>query len=194
MIPPLRLATPKDAAGILTIYGPIVREGYASFEGAPPSETEMAGRIQQTLDRYPWIVWDDHNRILGYAYAGAHRSREGYRWAVEVSVYVHPDVHRRGIGRALYIVLFNLLAAQGIVNAYAGIALPNEASVRLHETLGFRQVALYTQIGFKAGAWRDTGWWHLRLGVLNPNPSPPTPFAALDPAVVQNALMQGLPG
>ena len=187
----LRLANRADAPGILAIYGPIVQESYASFAVEPPTVEEIEAQIAQTLDHFPWLVCTDGDQILGYAYAGPHRSRAGYRWATEVSVYVHPEGHRHGIARALYTALFALLAVQGFVNVYAGIALPNEASVALHETLGFEQTAHYRQIGFKSHAWRDTGWWHRRINPLDPNPAPPVPITKLAPAAIDLALSAG---
>ncbi|NNF58468.1 MAG: N-acetyltransferase [Rhodothermaceae bacterium] len=187
----LRLATRADAPGMLAIYGPVVQASYASFAVEPPTVEEIEGQIEQTLAHFPWLVCTEGDQILGYAYAGPHRSRAGYRWATEVSVYVHPEAHRQGIARALYTALFALLAAQGFVNVYAGIALPNEASVALHEALGFQQTAHYRQIGFKTHAWRDTGWWHRRINPLDPDPAPPTSLTKLDAAEMETALAEG---
>ena len=188
----LRLATPADAPGILAIYEPVVRESYASFAVEPPTTEEMEAQIAQTLAHFPWLVCTDGDPIVGYAYAGPHRSRAGYRWATEVSVYVHPEAHRQGIARALYTALFALLAAQGFVNVYAGIALPNEASVALHEALGFEQTAHYRQIGFKTHAWRDTGWWHRCINPLDSDPTPPVPLPKLNEAEIDAALTEGM--
>jgi phosphinothricin acetyltransferase len=190
----LRPATPADAPGVAALYAPVVRDGHASFEDAPPDAAEMAGRIARTLDGLPWLLCEGEGGVLGYAYAGPHRSRPGYRWSAEVSVYVAAGAHRRGIGRALYTALLGLLTAQGYVNAYAGIALPNDASVGLHEALGFRRVALYPAVGFKAGAWRDVGWWHLLLRPPPPAPVPPVPFPALASEAVAAALQAGMEG
>ena len=187
----LRLATPADAPSIAAIYAPLVRDGYASFESEAPDAEEVGERIAHTLQRFPWFVCEDAGRLLGYAYAGPHRSRAGYRWSAEVSVYVAPEAQRRGVGRALYTALFALLKAQGFVNLYAGIALPNDASVGLHEALGFRLVARYPAVGYKAAAWRDTGWWHLRINPLADAPVPPVPFPSLDEEAVAAALEMG---
>jgi L-amino acid N-acyltransferase YncA len=137
----IRLATPADTTPILAIYTPIVQETVISFELEPPTLDEMAQRISQTLLRWPWLVAEDSSGLVGYAYASQHRTRTAYQWSVDVSAYVRPDLHRRGIGRALYAVLLRLLPLQGYYNAYAGIALPNPASVGLHEAMGFRPVA-----------------------------------------------------
>jgi L-amino acid N-acyltransferase YncA len=187
----LRLATPADAAGCARIYAPHVTEGYASFEAAPPSGEEVAERIVRVLEQLPWLVGTDEAGVLGYAYATPHRARGGYRWCVECSVYVHPDAQRRGIGRALYAALHALLVGQGLVNAYAGIALPNPASVALHEAAGYRPVAVYPGIGYKAGAWRDVGWWHRPLAPPAARPALPRPLPALSEAEVEAALDAG---
>ena len=117
--------------------------------------------------------------VVGYAYAGPQRTRAAYRWNVEVSVYVAHAFHRRGLGSALYRWLFDLLRRQGYCNAYAGIALPNHASVELHESLGFRPVGVYERVGYKAGAWHDVGWWGLRLREPEGDPGPIRPVRDL---------------
>lgn len=120
--------------------------------------------------------------VLGYAYATQHRTRAAYRFAVDVSVYVAEHSRQRGVGRALYQRLFELLTAQGFCSAHAGIALPNESSVRLHESLGFQRVGTYPRVGYKLGRWIDTGWWQKRLDDPSPRGGPPTepiPFGEL---------------
>ncbi len=159
----IRVATMADAAAVAAIYRPYVEGSAISFEVDPPDEAEMARRIGKALETHPWLVCEDAGRLLGYAYASEHRSRAAYRWAADVAVYVHEDGHRRGVGRTLYGVLFNLLRVQGIINAYAGITLPNPKSVGLHEALGFRPVGVYERVGFKLGDWHDVGWWQLAL-------------------------------
>ncbi|WP_266076823.1 arsinothricin resistance N-acetyltransferase ArsN1 family B [Haladaptatus caseinilyticus] len=181
----VRSVTVEDAPQIAAIYDPIVRDTVISFETDPPDDAEMADRIRKTLPTYPWLVCEHDDSILGYAYAGAHRSRDAYRWSVDVSVYVHADYRRSGIGRGLYESLLALLRKQGFYNAYAGIALPNAASVGLHESLGFEQVGVYEAVGYKNGAWHDVGWWHRRLHPLDDDPEPPSVFSDLkvDPEI-----------
>lgn len=159
----VRLAEETDTAAVRDIYAPVVENTVISFEDAPPNEREMADRIVDTLPRYPWLVCEIEDEIGGYAYAGQHRKRGAYRWSVDVSVYVAEEYRRKGLGRGLYESLFELLRLQGFYNAYAGISLPNEASVILHESLGFEQVGVYESVGYKEGAWRDVGWWQLEL-------------------------------
>jgi len=175
----IRIARPADASAFLEIYAPLVRSTPISFESEAPDEDEMARRIERTLPRFPWLAAIDANGVLGYAYATPHRGRSAYRWCVEVSAYVHERARRRGAGRALYGTLLAILERQGFRHAYAGIALPNEASVRLHESVGFRPVGVYRRIGFKAGAWHDVGWWERDVAPVDGAPEEPVPFAEL---------------
>ncbi len=176
----IRLARPGDARGVHAIYAPIVRDTAISFELDAPSEEEMRGRIVDTLATHPWLVWEEAGRVAGYAYASRHRERLAYQWSVDVSCYVHADFRRRGIGARLYRALLELLRAQGYFNAYAGIALPNAASVALHESVGFRPVGVYRGVGYKREAWHDVGWWHCRLAPLAADPPAPRALPPLD--------------
>ena len=172
----IRVAREADAAQVAEIYAPNVTGAFISFEAEPPTVEEMRARIAKTLPSHPWLVHDEEGRILGYAYASRHRERAAYQWSVDVSCYVRPEARGRGIGKALYTELLRRLEAQGFRNAYAGIALPNEASVRLHESVGFTPIGIYRGVGFKQGAWRDVGWWGVRLGSPEAKPEPPRPF------------------
>jgi phosphinothricin acetyltransferase len=116
---------------------------------------------------------------VGYAYASRHAERAGYRWGVNLSAYVAPGWQGRGVGRRLYDALVPILRRQGFLNAYAGIALPNPGSVRLHEAIGMRPVATYERVGWKHGAWLDVTWLHLALETDLPEP-PPEPVALPD--------------
>ncbi len=160
----IRLARTSDAGALLAIYAHQVEVGVATFEIEPPSLGDFEARIAQTLRGWPWLVFEEQGVAVGYAYASGHRSRAAYQWTVEVSVYVREDFHKRGVGRALYGVLFEVLRHQGFAVALAGITLPNAGSVRLHESMGFEPVGVYKAVGFKFGAWRDVGWWSLNLG------------------------------
>lgn len=176
----VRLADPEaDAAAVAEIYRPSVESSLASFEEVPPTADAMAERMRSTLQRTPWLVADDEGRVVGYAYAGPHHQRAGYRWSVNISVYVAGSHHGRGLGRALYDELISILRRQGFVNVYAGITLPNPASVALHEGIGMRRVGVYEGVGFKDGAWRDVAWYHLRLSDPNGQPPEPTPVPDL---------------
>jgi len=168
----IRPATHEDATAIAGVYAPYVLGTVASFEEVPPTAGEMAARMDL---RMPWLVADVEG-VVGYTYAGPHHGRAGYRWAVNVSVYLAPEARGRGLGRALYDALLTTLRRLGFVQAFAGIALPNDASVRLHESLGFAQLGVYRSVGFKHGTWHDVGWWQLTLTDPPTEPSEPLPW------------------
>jgi len=175
----LRPAEQRDAEAIAGIYAPIVRDTAISFETEPPSAAAMAERIENTLQQRPWLVATDGDEVLGYAYASEHRQRAAYRWSVDVTAYIAGAARRRGVGRRLYGALIPILRAQGFRSAFAGIALPNDASVGLHEAVGFEALGIYRDVGFKLGAWRDVGWWSLRLADGAAQPLEPMNFREL---------------
>ena len=175
----MRVARPEDAEAILAIYTPIVRETAISFEVELPTQVEMRERIATTLRRLPWLVCDRQGEVLGYVYASPHRARAAYQWSVDVSVYIHTTARRTGMGRALYHALFQLLILQGFYQCFAGITLPNPASVGLHEALGFQPVGVYQTVGYKLGTWYDVGWWQRALQPHSGLPTPPTAFEVL---------------
>lgn len=167
----LRAARPADAAAIAAIYAPYVTDSIVSFETDPPSEAEMRARIEACGDLYPWLVAEEENSILGYAYATAFRPRLAYRYSVETTVYLAAGAGGRGTGHALYGSLIATLVAQGFAQAIGAVTLPNPASVRLHEKLGFAQAGIYRQVGYKQGRWLDVGLWQRALA---PATNPPT--------------------
>ncbi len=172
-----RVATVDDAAEILAIYGPIVEATAISFEVVPPTLDEMRERIRTKVARLPWLVGvGDDGRVEGYVYASPHRDRAAYQWSVDAAVYVREDCRGRGLARGLYALLFDEVARLGYFQAFAGITLPNAASVALHEAVGFVKLGVYRDVGYKHGAWRDVGWWQKRLrnGVAG-GPSPDAP-------------------
>lgn len=169
----IRAAGPTDAAAIAAIYAPYVLDGYATFEQVPPDVAEMGARMSTGL---PWLVAERDGRVVGYAYAAPHHIRVGYRWSVNVSVYLAVPEQGQGTGRRLYDVLLPLLRDLGFVNAFAGVALPNEPSVCLHEAVGFTPVGVFRHAGFKQGAWRDVGWWQLALRETPAAPTSPQPW------------------
>jgi L-amino acid N-acyltransferase YncA len=153
-----------DAAAVAAIYAPYVTNTVISLEEVAPTTEEIADRIERHSATHAWLVAEEApDQIQGFAYACPHRERASYRWAADVSVYVAERAHRRGIGRGLYNTLLAQIRGRGVHVACAGITLPNEASVALHESFGFVPVGVYRRIGFKAGAWRDVGWWQLDL-------------------------------
>jgi L-amino acid N-acyltransferase YncA len=175
---------PRDAAACAAIYAPYVRGSVSSLEEEPPGAAEMARRIEAVVPSYPWLVAEDAGAVVGYAYGSRHHPRAAYRWAVDVTVYIDAAHRGRGLGTELYAALLKLLARQGLRMACAGITLPNEASVALHESLGFRPVGVYRRIGFKHERWWDVGWWQLELPVGGGDPpaEPGPPARLAEPA------------
>jgi L-amino acid N-acyltransferase YncA len=170
----IRFADESDAEKMLSIYGPIVENTTISFETVPPSLEEFGGRIRKTIRETPWLVCETGGKFVGYAYASQHRERAAYQWSVDVSVYLAEEFRGQGHGRALYERLFQILRERGFFNAFAGIALPNDASCRLHENLGFKPIGVYRSVGYKLGDWIDVGWWQL---VLKDYAVPPPPVS-----------------
>lgn len=181
----IRPATVADAAAIAAIYAPYVTDTFISFEQTPPDAAEISRRMTSDPS-LPWLVVtlgasvDDPSesttsggadsgsssagdRVVGYAYASQHRPRAAYRWAADCTVYLAGDHQRAGYGRRLYTALLDELRNLGYTNVFAGIALPNAASVGVHEALGFSRVGVFRRIGYKAGRWYDVGWWQLEL-------------------------------
>ena len=158
----VRPAAPGDAAACAAIYAPFVERTWISFELEPPDEAEMARRVAEYGASHGWLVAEVGGKVVGYAYGSPHRSRAAYASSCDVAVYVDPAHNRRGIGRALYGDLFARLA-ENYHAAFAGIALPNEASVGLHEAVGFVPVGIYREVGWKMDGWRDVGWWQRLL-------------------------------
>lgn len=170
----IRMAAPDDAPAILDIYGPIVRHTAISFEVEPPSVDEMRARIERTLTELPWLVsLDDRGLVNGFAYADRHRERAAYRWAVDVTAYVRQGSREQGVGRRLCEELLRQLAQLGYCQAFSRIVLPNEAGIRLYETLGFEPLGVFRKVGFKNGAWRDVSWWQRQLQEPPTQPAEP---------------------
>lgn len=172
--PPLvRSARVEDAAACAEIYAPYVSDTAITFETETPSTEEMARRIAAALQGYAWLVLEDAGRVAGYAYAGRFNARPAYRWACETSVYLEPGRRRTGAGRALYESLLARLIQRGYRIAVAGMTLPNEASVGLHEAMGFQPVGTYRGIGYKLGAWHDVAWMQRVLVPAADEPAEP---------------------
>ena len=193
----IRIADPSvDAAACASIYAPYVRDTHISFEVEPPDAREMETRMRAVLAWTPWLIAYDDDTALGYAYGSRHRERAGYRWSVDVSVYLDPTARGRGVGRALYAALIPMLQRQGFYRAYAGIGLPNDASIGIHRAFGFEPIGIYRRVGWKLGVWTDVLWMGRDLRDERDEgaqPAEPTPFPDLknDPQI--KAALQSLP-
>ena len=168
-MPLIHSATEADAQALLDIYRPFIESTAVSFETEVPSPQQYAARIAKVLKGWVWLVAEEDGKCIGFAYATEHRQRAAYRWSVETSAYVHPAYHRRGIGKALYTALFESLRTKGYCNAFAIITLPNQASIALHESVGFESVGVFRRAGWKFGAWQDVAWLQRVLRDLPPN-------------------------
>jgi phosphinothricin acetyltransferase len=184
----IRLAEPGDATAVAAIYGPIVERTAISLEEDAPSVDEMRARIEATIETWPWLVLELGGAVLGYVYAGRHRERSAYRWSVDVTAYVREDARGRGVGRSLYTILFRVLREQRFHRAFAGIGLPNDASIALHRAVGFEPVGIYREVGYKFGAWRDVSWWTREIAPAVIPPPEPIPLSAFSHDALRGLL------
>jgi len=160
----VRSADAGDAARIVPIYNYYIAETCITFETDPVTVTEMAQRIQETRQlSLPWLVVEEDGQLCGYAYASKWKGRCAYRFSVEATIYLDPASIGKGIGITLYTALIEAIKAASMRSVIGGIALPNDASIRLHERLGFRKVGHFEKVGFKHDRWVDVGYWQLQL-------------------------------
>ncbi len=163
MNPIIRLAEEQDVPGILEIYSPFILDTAVTFEETVPEEDSFWERMQLIMSELPFLVCEIDGRIAGYAYASGYRSRASYRWTKEVSVYVHPDFHRKRVALALYSSLNEMVRYQGVADLLAIITLPNESSVSFHEYVGYLKCGEFSKVGYKLNQWQDVGWFELFL-------------------------------
>lgn len=175
----IRPATPGDAAAIADIYRPYVERGVVSFETDAPDADAIAQRMASSGGLYPWLVATEGEggAVLGYAYASAFRDRPAYRYTIETTVYLASGTQGRGNGRQLYDALIDTVRAQGFTHAIGVIALPNDHSIRLHESVGFKRAGFFREAGYKDGRWIDVGYWHCDLNDATIPPMEPKPFS-----------------
>jgi phosphinothricin acetyltransferase len=169
----IRGASVFDADACAAIYAPYVTDTAITFEISPPSPSDMARRIESYLRTHAWLVLENDERVVGYAYGGPMKERAAYRWSCEVSVYLERGRRRTGAGRALYEALLPRLTERGYRMAVAGMTLPNDASVGLHRALGFEPIGTYRRIGWKNGAWHDVLWMQRALAEGSDPPAEP---------------------
>lgn len=159
----IRAARESDIAAMLAIYGPYVEHTTYSFEYTVPAYDEFLTRFREHVARFPWLVWEEEGRVLGYCYAGAPWSRAAYSWCAEASVYLAQEARGRGIGRALYERLEEILARQGYRLVYAIITEENAGSVAFHRRMGYRDRAVFPGCGYKHGRWLGVVWLEKKL-------------------------------
>lgn len=180
---------PQDAGRLLAVYAPYVLESTITWEYTVPSRLEMAKRIEAHLAQgFPWLVAEDDEGILGYAYAGRMGERRGFDWDAEISIYLSADECGKGIGKALYAALLALLAKQGYCNCYALVTHPNPKSEGFHEAMGFTKVGLLPKAGYKQGKWLDLCYYSMMICDLPERPRRPLMLEGLDQKLVQRIL------
>lgn len=175
----IRMATAADIPAILDIYGPYVEKTAISFEYTVPSFEAFTQRFTRINEDFPWLVWEENGKILGYAYGSLPWERAAFQWCAECSIYLRPEAHRKGIGRALYRVLEQLLALQGYRTVYAVITTANKTSVDFHEAAGFHLTASMPECGFKLGTWHGILWMEKRLSSVEMPTSSPMSWKAI---------------
>jgi len=178
----IRQATRDDVSRMLEIYAPYVRETAISFEYDPPSDEVFMKRFERITERYPWIVWEENGRVLGYAYGDTAFERAAYKWDADMSIYVDRDARGKGIGTELYDRLEALLRAMGYCNLYALITADNLPSCRFHESRGYELHGILKRSGYKFGKWYDVNWYCLDLTGNDPAKGEPKRF---DPSMLE---------
>lgn len=183
----LRLATARDAADLVGIYGQYIHTPI-TFEYELPSPQEFQSRITHTLEGYPYLVWEENGAPVGYAYAHRFKERAAYQWGAELSVYVAQGHTSQGVGRRMYGALMELLALQGVRTVYGVVTVPNAKSEGLHHSMGFQDAGICHNTGYDSGAWRDVQTFEKFIGSFDGEPVPITPFPLLPQEQVEAIL------
>jgi phosphinothricin acetyltransferase len=171
----IRLITPDDAEAALNVYAPYVLHTSATFEYEIPAAEDFRKKIEKITAQYPWLACECDGEIAGYAYGSMHRDRTAYQWSPEATVYLNEKFHRKGIARVLYSALFEMLKMQGYYTAFAGVLSTNEKSVEFHRAMGFEDIGLFKNIGYKLGEWHTNLW--MQYEIQKPILNPPVPKA-----------------
>ena len=159
----IRLINTGDIAGALAVYTPFVLNTAITFEYYVPTLDEFTTKVETITNGYPWLVYLHNGKVKGYAYGSIHRSKTAYQWSPESTIYLSSEAQGNGIGRILYETLFSLMRLQGYINVFAGVSLPNEQSESFQKSLGFEEIGVFKNIGYKLGKWHDTRWFQLHL-------------------------------
>lgn len=183
----IRFADPaRDAAGILAVYAPYIRETAVTFETEVPAPDAFTARVAGICADFPYLVLEADGELAGYAYAHRQAERAAYAWNAELSIYLAGKWRGKGLGAPLYRLLERLLTMQGYVNLYGVITASNRGSIAMHEKLGYRQIGLHEKTGWKFGQWHDVAWLYKRVGEGEPGTI--LPLSALDPAQVEREI------
>lgn len=185
----IRFAAKEDSSFLLKIYSQYI-ETPITFEYTLPSEEEFANRIKEITKEYPYIICEDGDKIVGYAYAHRQMERTAYQWNAELSVYIDKNFTSKGIGKKMYTILLEILKLQGVKNVYGGVTEPNEKSRNLHVSLGFRQLGTYRNTGYKCGRWLDVTWFEKQISDYDKNPSQFIPVTKIQPEKIQKIFYQ----
>lgn len=175
----IRFATAADLPAMLAIYAPYVENTAYSFEYTPPSPEAFAARFAHHTAQFPWLVWEEEGVVLGYAYGSAPFARAAYQWCAEISVYLDPRIHRKGVGRALYEALERILDRQGYYLIYTIVTSSNTGSLAFHKALGYRETAVFPDLAYKFGGCHSVTWLEKRLKPVEIPSEPPIPVAVL---------------
>lgn len=189
MIERFRIATENDAADIARIYAHYVDTTAITFETSAPTADEFRTRIGVVLQKHVWLVLERDGKVVAYAYASKHRDRAAYQWSVDTAVYIGNEERGKGYGKLLYTRQLAFLRAQGFYRSYAGITIPNAASVGLHESFGYKKIAQYSRVGYKLGSWHDVGWWELEVLPPADEPKPSLSLAELGDQKIRSLLL-----
>lgn len=186
--PLIRPAAESDCGDILAIYAPYVENTSVTFEVDVPRPEDFLARMRKIKSRYPYLVAVAEGRTVGYAYAVELMERAAYQWNAALSVYLRADFAGRGLGTALYQALMELLKLQNFQNVYGVVTLPNPASVKLHQRLGFRPVGQYEKAGYKCGAWHEVMFFEKHIGDHGFRPEPPIFINEIDENAIAGIL------
>lgn len=183
----IRFARPEDSSALLNIYAQSISTP-VTFEYHLPTAQAFAQRIIKTQEHHPFLVWEEDERILGYAYAHPERTTSAYQWNAELTIYLDKNATGQGIGKRLYGALLELLRLQGFRTVYGVVTSPNPASEGLHASLGFNLLGIHHCTGYKNGRWHDVLWYEKALAAYDQDPAPVIPIQQLDQTMVRSTL------
>ena len=183
----IRLATVDDSPALLKIYEQYI-DTAITFEYNLPTVQEFAHRVGEILAVYPFLVWEEAGRVMGYAYAHRQKEREAYQWNAELSIYLDPSFVSKGAGKKLYRALMDLLKLQGVKTVYGVVTVPNEKSEKLHAAMGFHPAGIHYNTGYKSGAWRNVAWFEKQIAPYDADPQPILPLGQLSKEQVAAVL------